>query len=788
MTDSAESKDTTKPKYHDPEEIAKFLLRPVRVVKDPVHGDIWLTELESRIIDSDFFQRLRGIKQLATTYLVYPGAVHTRFEHSLGVLYLADKIIREARKNCEERGYLTGSDLAIKITEQDRFLVRLLALLHDAAHIPFGHLIEDEASFTDENQWLDTKRQRALLEELDKVFAGYLAHIGTSLKKIESRKRGGKRGEKGSHERGDNELSRPDTKHNRHDDCQSDCERALLNLCGDNMSSHTDCRGRIESFLENSKDALISALVAEEAGESSIEKLEKPFLADIVGNTICADLLDYLERDTKCAGINDSYEKRLLSYFAVVMSGGKPRMALILKRLGKGIRVDLANQIAKLLTMRYSLAQTVYNHRAKRRYSSFVTSAFGAWIYEYDSADMRRSAPVALNSNKFKNEVQARLARMLKDPAIKTDEGFLHHLRGLEGESRTSRLAQAVLGREKWHRIELSNLDVVPAEKEPEVKSEEVKSEPEVRLKLGFVAKDELVHSWNLPEEIGLTGSLRGQDKVLIELQIETLLKGALGKYKAWLQKQTQKKPVKEGIERVKKALSAGALVSLHAPKTYKSKEALVKILLMYEDPKHGGKSFVFSLHEMIQATQSDPESRKKSEMGVIGRILGDKSVHQYVKNRLESDIRNFRPLGRVLDGISQATQLLTPAELYVNSLEGEILVDFLTQPTDNSLALRQSLQNIVELYVAQPRTNRDLRPLLAKRVHDFLRDFEVVAKTNVSSAAAAEEPILHLKHPPSDWNTLIDDREMLIAASSTELPETRMVDMQYLLEKLMEG
>ncbi len=67
----------------------EILLQPYKVIKDPVHKDIWLTETETRIIDTPEFQRLRYIHQLGPTHLIYPGAKHTRFDHCLGTLYVA---------------------------------------------------------------------------------------------------------------------------------------------------------------------------------------------------------------------------------------------------------------------------------------------------------------------------------------------------------------------------------------------------------------------------------------------------------------------------------------------------------------------------------------------------------------------------------------------------------------------------------------------------------------------------------------------------------------------------
>jgi HD superfamily phosphohydrolase len=62
------------------------LLEPAKTITDPVHSDIYLTNLEISFLDSPPMQRLRRIRQLGTTHLVYPGATHSRFSHSLGTL------------------------------------------------------------------------------------------------------------------------------------------------------------------------------------------------------------------------------------------------------------------------------------------------------------------------------------------------------------------------------------------------------------------------------------------------------------------------------------------------------------------------------------------------------------------------------------------------------------------------------------------------------------------------------------------------------------------------------
>lgn len=111
-------------------------------VRCPVYGFIELYDWEREIINHPAFQRLRRIRQLSWTDYIYPGAMHTRFEHSLGVLHMAsllyDGIINRSRKTLIEDYKFNSNGL-----ERDRVLVRLAALLHDVGHAPFSHASED---------------------------------------------------------------------------------------------------------------------------------------------------------------------------------------------------------------------------------------------------------------------------------------------------------------------------------------------------------------------------------------------------------------------------------------------------------------------------------------------------------------------------------------------------------------------------------------------------------------------------------------------------------------------
>jgi HD superfamily phosphohydrolase len=98
-------------------------------IKDPVHGYVYITEAEKNIIDTYPMQRLRRLRQLAGSEYVYPGANHTRFEHCLGVMYLAGHV-------------LENPNISRIVNDEEVDMCRISALLHDCGHGPFSHVFE----------------------------------------------------------------------------------------------------------------------------------------------------------------------------------------------------------------------------------------------------------------------------------------------------------------------------------------------------------------------------------------------------------------------------------------------------------------------------------------------------------------------------------------------------------------------------------------------------------------------------------------------------------------------
>ncbi len=99
----------------------------MKVVLDPVHGYIELDDLVQNLLSTPQVQRLRRVKQLGFSNLVYPGANHTRFEHSLGAMHLASMLTRNLDS----------------IEEEKKTEIKAAALLHDVGHGPFSHVTEN---------------------------------------------------------------------------------------------------------------------------------------------------------------------------------------------------------------------------------------------------------------------------------------------------------------------------------------------------------------------------------------------------------------------------------------------------------------------------------------------------------------------------------------------------------------------------------------------------------------------------------------------------------------------
>lgn len=115
-----------------------------KIINDPIYGCIGLSKLEVRLLDTRAMQRLRRIRQMGFSSYVFPSGEHSRFVHSLGVLYIMGRMCNELYRQYGE----VNAD-GINFSIEDVRIVRIAALLHDVGHFPFSHLSEVVYSYID---------------------------------------------------------------------------------------------------------------------------------------------------------------------------------------------------------------------------------------------------------------------------------------------------------------------------------------------------------------------------------------------------------------------------------------------------------------------------------------------------------------------------------------------------------------------------------------------------------------------------------------------------------------
>ncbi len=404
---------------------AMSLLTRVSVIRDPLHGDISVTKLERTIIDTPVFQRLKHIDQLAMVEPVYPGAVHTRFLHSLGVLHVCAEMIIACNNSARSfRRLANAADpIPVRIGPYAEVLARLVALMHDMAHIPFGHVLEREAQVIpeDQDEWKDPWR-------VGQVFgreSGFSTAFVTAVREHFG------------------DSSAPEAERLQ----PSEAEKAAF------------------AILEEVK----SVLTAErKEGHDTVQLLRYPFVYDLVSNTICADLIDYIQRDMFFCGLSERIGTRFMRQLGVIPTEFDPALAgtrdFSLRPYRVGEQVDSAqpthqtegkSRAARLALLLYSynerhafstkenvlgeaidlvrrrkqLAEKVYFHKTKLIATAMLAAAAQA-------SGLKSAEPVWDKSDR---EVLQELARASPDATVARRRG--------------ARLAQKLMDRKLFKRL-----------------------------------------------------------------------------------------------------------------------------------------------------------------------------------------------------------------------------------------------------------------------------------------------------------------------------------------------
>lgn len=275
------------------------LLMPDKTIRIAVSGDVLLTKLEVRLIDTADFQRLRRVRQLGSACMVYPTALHTRFDHSIGTLSTAATMLGSIQANSH------STEEQRTITPLEQILARLYALLHDVPHVPYGHTLEDELGILGRHDENDARLER---------FFGPSSEIGSII----------------TDSLGAEGLERL---------------MALYRWDKKTRLSHDDA-----------------------------------FVYDIVSNTVCADLLDYLARDNFFCNLGVSLEYRFLNFLYLHRdkTGHRRVFVRLFKSSRPVARRDTLTDLCRLLETRYLIAERVYFHHAKIASSAML----GRAVYE----------------------------------------------------------------------------------------------------------------------------------------------------------------------------------------------------------------------------------------------------------------------------------------------------------------------------------------------------------------------------------------------------------------------
>ena len=332
------------------------LLRADKQITDPIHGDIFLSVLETAVLDTSAMQRLRRVRQLGTTHLVYPGATHTRFSHALGTLRAAQNLLDVVltqglgRSPVHDlfREWRSASDEEYqRMTGEATVLARLGGLLHDLGHVPFGHTLEDDLRFFDPHDANDA-RHDFLWDEMA------------------------------------NELAQ------------------RVDIAPNGVHLPADLSAQLRLIMLSKSGSIIPTTP------------RYPFVSDIVGNTICADLVDYLQRDHFYTGLPVAVGQRVLNGFYVTPSSHPyqpQRMVVRIKRDGRP-RADVVSELFKYLRYRYELSERAFVHHAKLAADVMVGKMMEMWnaalAAETDGEEARR-------------EIEQQALR-------RSDDGLLEHI------------------------------------------------------------------------------------------------------------------------------------------------------------------------------------------------------------------------------------------------------------------------------------------------------------------------------------------------------------------------
>lgn len=346
-----------------------------KLYQDPLYGAKVINPLAVALIDTPEFQRLSGLRQLGFSDIVYRGANHTRFQHSVGAYFVCRVMLRRIAQNHERlmldhpgkclsasfRVVARNAELGSSTTTlQSKWrglteVVSAAALIHDLGHVPYGHTLEDEfTGIYPKHDGLGGSRVYEMLFSEKSTLAAVFSEAQPCwIEKIS------------------NETLR----------------RIIYVILS--WKESVEPPFGFEKLLDDRIAKLDEGPERERLQKLKVwhqellrDGLFHPFMSDVVGNTICADLLDYLPRDRQHLGMEPRFHTRLQRYLTVrqgtLYPGEGLRLSIMVTRKQHGgQRRDVATAVLDIMRERYEMAERVYYHHKKAAAGAMLAKLVG---------------------------------------------------------------------------------------------------------------------------------------------------------------------------------------------------------------------------------------------------------------------------------------------------------------------------------------------------------------------------------------------------------------------------
>jgi HD superfamily phosphohydrolase len=331
-------------------------------VRVPGH-DIKIDLSELLFINTATFQRLNHIKQLGLAYFVYPFALHTRASHCLDCMHIAQLFIDNLLVNVRSSSLLPKGDRdrVFERLQRDVASIRAAAVLHDIMHIPYAHTLEDENKVLEKGD--KSRRINVMIENLAKELSEltptqlnteHLADYRTFSFATQTEFQQATR---------------------RAKDLLEDVRKVLWTI-----ALHDAIEDKIRGVAQTSPIERVyneaKKLVEQEHRDKSVTLLESDryYIADLIGNTVSADLISYVLRDSEFTGIDSKPGGwyRVFDYLEIAQDNvGRNRLVIKLTKDGEW-RQDVFSAIIRILNSRYDLTEQVTFHHAKLSASAML--------------------------------------------------------------------------------------------------------------------------------------------------------------------------------------------------------------------------------------------------------------------------------------------------------------------------------------------------------------------------------------------------------------------------------